>query len=235
MRHRPFEDPLKLIPRLLTRLNSIWVSRTYPFASIGQNVSFHFTSEVSRQRATRISIGNSVGIKGQAWLNVATADPTGEPTIVIEDNCSIGSGTIISGKNCVHLERGILIGQRVVIQDHKHAYEDIDIPIIDQGITEGGRIRIGEGSWIGYGAVILCARGELTIGRHCVISANSVVMQDIPDYSVAFGAPAKIIRQYEAKSKTWRVGRLKNEGLRDAEDMDRVASIRHEIDRMVSP
>jgi acetyltransferase-like isoleucine patch superfamily enzyme len=94
--------------------------------------------------------------------------------------------------------------------DHNHAYEDIEIPIIEQGITEGGRIRIGEGSWIGRGAAILCSRGELTIGRHCVVSANSVVMRSIPDYSVVFGTPATIIRQYDPEKRTWRMGQRRS-------------------------
>jgi len=206
---RPLEDPLMLFPRALTKMYSIWASRTYPFASIGRNVYFHFTTKLSRQRASRISIGNSVKLLEYAWLNAATDDPTGDPTIVIGDGCSIGFGTIISGKNCVHLERDILVGQNVVIQDHSHAYEDPETPIIQQGITQGGTIHIGEGSWIGRGSAILCSRGELRIGRHCVISANSVVTTSIPDYSVVFGMPATIIRQYDPEAGAWRMGPVK--------------------------
>ena len=209
---RPFADPLDLFPRALTKFFSLWVSRTYPFASIGGNVSLHFTCKVSRQRSPRISLGNSVKLLEHAWLNVATEDPTGEPTIVIEDGSSIGFGSIISSKNRVHLERNVMVGQNVVIQDHNHAYEDIDVPIVAQGITKGGRIRIGEGSWIGHGAAILCSRGELTIGRHCVVSANSVVTASIPDYCVVFGIPAIVIRQYDLETRAWRMGRLRGVG-----------------------
>ncbi len=208
--NRPFEDPLDLFPRALKKIYSIWVSRTYPFASIGRNVSFHFTSKLSRQRAGRVSLGNDVKFLEYAWLNVATDEPTGEPTVIIEDNCSIGFGSIISGKNRLHLERDILVGQHVIIQDHSHAYEDPDVPIIEQGITGGGRIRIGEGSWIGRGAAILCSRGQLTIGRHCVISANSVVTSSIPDYSIVFGIPAAIIRQYDPQTRSWRMGQRRS-------------------------
>ena len=155
--HRPFEDPLGFFPKGLTKLYTAWVSLTYPFASIGRGGSFHYSSKLSRQRAPRIRLGDSVRLLEHAWLSVATEDPTGEPTIIIEDNCSIGSGSIVSAKNRIHLERDILVGQHVVIQDHNHAYENIDVPIISQGITEGGRIRIGEGSWIGRGRPF-CAR-----------------------------------------------------------------------------
>jgi acetyltransferase-like isoleucine patch superfamily enzyme len=208
-KNRPIEDPLEFFPKAITRVYSNWVSLTYPFASIGRGVLFHFTSKVSRQRAPRISLGNSVRLLDHVWLNVATSDPTGEPTIVIEDNCSIGCGSIISAKNRVHLGRDILVGQHVVIQDHGHAYEDLEVPIIKQGITNGGAIRIGEGSWIGRGTAILCSKGELRIGRHCVISANSVVTRNIPDYSVVFGVPATIIRQYDFESRSWRMGQVR--------------------------
>ena len=201
-----FGDPLQLLPKVLTKLFSIWVSLTYPFASKGRNLSFHFTSDLARERAARISLGNSVSLRKDSWLNVATEDPTGEPVIVIDDNCTIGSGSIISAKNRIHLERDVLVGQQVIMLDHNHEYEDITIPVREQGVTEGGKIRIGQGCWIGRGAAIICPRGELTIGRNCVVGINSVVMGSIPDYSVVFGSPATIIRQYDPETRTWRIG-----------------------------
>jgi acetyltransferase-like isoleucine patch superfamily enzyme len=53
---------------------------------------------------------------------------------------------------------------------------------------------IGDGSWLGHGAVVLPG---VTIGKHVVIGANSVVTKDIPDFSVAVGSPARVIRQYD--------------------------------------
>jgi acetyltransferase-like isoleucine patch superfamily enzyme len=223
------EDPLQLFSKGLTKLYSAWLRCTHPFASLGRNVSFHFTSRISRQRAWGICLGDSVTIGDHAWLNVATDDPSGgpvgEPTIVIDDGCHIGSGSIVSGRNRVHIEADVLLGQNVVIQDHSHAYEDVDTPIIKQGITKGGRIRIGKGSWIGRGAAILCSRGELTIGRHCVVSANSVVMRSIPDYSVVFGMPATIIRQYDFERRAWRLGQLRAAGTTDRQKMTAASSV----------
>jgi acetyltransferase-like isoleucine patch superfamily enzyme len=202
----PIDDPFQLLPAGRTKMHSLWVSWFYPFASIGRKVSFHFTSKVCRSRATRISLGNSVSLREYAWLNVATGDHTGDPLIVIDDNCHIGFGSIISARNRIHLERDVLVGQMVLMVDHNHAYEDINLPVLDQGITEGGTIRIGQGTWIGHGASIVCPRGELTVGRNCVIAANSMVMRSIPDYSVVAGFPATIIRQYDPEKRAWRAG-----------------------------
>ena len=222
-KHRPpLEDPLQLLPRALTKMNSLWLRWFYPFASLGRDVTFHFTSIVSRSRSPRISIGNSVDIGRNAWLNIATPDPTGEPLIVIEDDCHIHSETIISALNGIHLERGVAIAQSVIIQDHNHAYEDVTVPVLEQGITSGGRIRIGQGSWIGHGASIICPRGELTIGRNCVIAANSMVMRSIPDYSVAAGYPATIIRQYDPERLAWRAGGRKDKYAPSAESPEQL-------------
>jgi acetyltransferase-like isoleucine patch superfamily enzyme len=214
-RNRPrFADPLELLPRALTKLNSIWIGLTYPFASKGRNLSFHFTSLVDRQRAVRISLGNSITLKKDAWLNVATEDPTGEPVIVLDDHCNIGYGSIISAKNRIHLEHHVLVGQQVLIVDHNHQYEDITLPVVNQGITEGGTVRIGQGSWIGRGAAIICSRGHLTIGRNCVIAVNTVVTRSIPDYCLVWGNPAIIIRQYDPEAQAWRIGPIKKKSTR---------------------
>jgi len=218
-KRRRFADPLGLLPRGLTKLYSIWVSLTYPFASKGRNLSFHFTSQVDRQRAVRVRLGNSVIMRKDAWLNVASEDPSGEPVIVIDDNCHVGYGSIISAKNRIHLERDVLVGQQVLIIDHNHAYEDITRPIVHQGITGDGRIRIGQGSWIGRGAAIICPRGELTIGRNCVIAVNSVVTRSIPPYSVVFGSPATIIKQYDPEKGAWRVGAISKRSIGTSEEL----------------
>jgi acetyltransferase-like isoleucine patch superfamily enzyme len=217
IKRRPIDDPINLLPRAITKLNSLWMKWTYPFASIGEKASFHYTSKVFRPRSTRISLGNHVSLREYAWLSIATEDHTGEPVIVLEDNCHVGFGSILSAKNRIYLERDVLIGQMVLIVDHNHTYEDINVPVVHQGISGNGTVRIGQGTWVGHGAAIIAPRGDLTIGRNCVIAANSVVMRSIPDYSVVAGYPATIIRQYDPQTQSWRVGRNENKSVREAD------------------
>ena len=61
-------------------------------------------------------------------------------------------------------------------------------------------IEIGDDSWIGINSVIV---GNVRIGKHCVIGANSVVNKNIPDYSIAVGSPAKVIKRYNFEKKEW--------------------------------
>jgi acetyltransferase-like isoleucine patch superfamily enzyme len=87
--------------------------------------------------------------------------------------------------------------------DHNHGFEDVTLPIRDQGITPGGKIRIGQGCWIGHGAAIVCGSGELVLGRNCVVGANAVITKSFPPYSIIVGCPAKVLRQYDPVKRSW--------------------------------
>ena len=200
-----FEDPLRLIPRILTGLYTAWVRLTYPFASIGHEVSIHYTWDFRRHLARRVKIGNSVLIRKDVHFGVSHPEALedGDPVIILGDNCAIHRRAQISARNCIHLEQGVIVSASVLIMDHNHAFEDISRPIREQGITTGGTIRIEQGCWIGHGAAIVCKSGELVLGRNCVVGANAVVTRSFPPYSVIVGNPARVVRQYDPITRSW--------------------------------
>ena len=94
-----------------------------------------------------------------------------------------------------------MLSPNVYITDCDHAYENIEIPVMDQEIIKKDySVSIGDHSYIGINSVIV---GNIRIGKHCVIGANSVVTKDIPDYSVAVGSPAKVIKRYNRRTGQW--------------------------------
>lgn len=121
-------------------------------------------------------------------------------------DCWIGFGTIFShpsaaigrsvyvGPFCclgaVVLEDDVLLGSHVSVMNggRQHGIERLDIPIREQP-GDWPQVTIGQDSWIGDRSTILA-----NVGRHCVIGAGSVVTRPIPDYAVAVGVPAKILR-----------------------------------------
>jgi acetyltransferase-like isoleucine patch superfamily enzyme len=113
-----------------------------------------------------------------------------DPVVRIGDRCLIGRGSGIVGHLSIEIGDDVWTGQHVYITDQNHGYEDLDRPISVQAMPERP-VRIGAGSWLGHGTVVLPGT---TIGRHVVIGANSVVRGDIPDFSIAAGNPAKVIR-----------------------------------------
>jgi acetyltransferase-like isoleucine patch superfamily enzyme len=93
----------------------------------------------------------------------------------------------------------VAITEYVAIFDIFHPYEDPDTPIVRQQLRTAP-VEIGDDCLIGYGVVI---QPGVRIGRHCIIGANSVVTKSIPDFCVAVGSPARIIRRYNTASRTW--------------------------------
>ncbi|CAB4716567.1 unannotated protein [freshwater metagenome] len=114
------------------------------------------------------------------------------PVVRIGDRCLIGRGSGIVGHLAIDIGNDVWTGHHVYITDQNHGFEDISLPISRQSMPERP-VTIGDGSWLGHGTVVLPGS---TIGRHVVVGANSVVNGDLPDYSVAVGSPARVIRRY---------------------------------------
>ena len=209
-----FEDPLMLLPRLLIRLYSTWARRTYPFAAIGHDVEIHPSLNLPKYLAHRVKLGNSVRIDKDVELGVSCPHrlEAGEPVIVIDDGCVIARRSQISARNGVHLEPDVILSASVLIMDHGHSYEDIAVPIKKQGITDGGRIRIGRGCWIGHAAAIICEKGELILGCNSVVGANAVVTRSVPPYSVVSGNPARVVKHFDPAKGLWALGSSRSTG-----------------------
>src|SRR5215213_4815436 len=156
----------------------------------GSVICFPPTALVN-ERYIRIGAGTMIGpnvslsagmVPGQECLT--------DPVVRIGDRCLIGRGSGIVGHLSIEIGDDVWTGHHIYITDQNHGYEDLERPISVQLAPEKP-VRIGDGSWLGHGTVVLPGA---TIGRHVVIGANSVVRGDIPDFTVAAGNPAKVIR-----------------------------------------
>jgi len=142
------------------------------------------------------------GLPGQylrrAFLSVVLAHCA--PTAVVEFGVTFSQSgarldeNVYVGPYCslgrVHLERDVLVAGGVHIPSgaDTHATALADVAIREQGGTRE-LVRVGQGTWIGNGAIVMA-----DIGRDCVIGAGAVVATAIPDRSVAVGVPARVIR-----------------------------------------
>lgn len=113
-----------------------------------------------------------------------------QPVVRIGDRCLIGRGSGIVGHFSIDIGDDVWTGHYVYITDQNHGYENMDLPISQQSMPEKP-VRIGSGSWLGHGTVVLPGAD---IGEHVVIGANSVVTGVIPSFSVAVGAPARVVK-----------------------------------------
>ena len=144
-----------------------------------------------------IRIGTQVFIGPNSWLQAMKNDPKHDgPIIHIGDRCGISGFCTITAAQEVRIEQSVLIARYVYISDHVHAHSSRASPIRDQGLTGIRPVRICEGAWLGQ-SVVVCP--GVTIGRGAVVGANSVVREDVPEYTVAAGVPARSIRYVDQK------------------------------------
>jgi acetyltransferase-like isoleucine patch superfamily enzyme len=125
---------------------------------------------------SRVSISPNVRIKGRFEMGEGSS---------IAQNCSISgeSAGVFIGKN-------VMIAPNVVIVAFDHGHQRADSPMVDQANVESPVI-IEDDVWIAANVTI--GKG-VTIGRGTVIGANSFVRNSIPEFSIAGGVPAKVVR-----------------------------------------
>ena len=143
-----------------------------------------------------ISIGEDTMIAADVTLSagmVPNQEMMTDPVVIIGDRCLIGRGSAIVGHYRIDIGDDVFTGMNVYITDQNHGYEDPDTPIGIQD-PQDDPVVIGDGSWIGSGAVVLPGA---RIGKHCVVAANSVVRGTFPSHSVIAGVPAKVVRAYD--------------------------------------
>jgi acetyltransferase-like isoleucine patch superfamily enzyme len=117
-----------------------------------------------------------------------------EGSLRIGDKAVFGRQNVVNCYLDIELGEAALVADWVYICDFDHVTADISVPIKDQGIVKSP-VRIGPDTW-------LCTKVTVTkgsrIGRGCVVGAHAVVRGDVPDYAIAAGMPAKVVRDRRA-------------------------------------
>lgn len=165
------------------------------FAGFGEGTIICFPPE-GLINPESITLGSNTMIGPHCVLSAGWGpDQPGLPTdmLMIGDRCLLGKGSSIVCHFQVHIGHDVWTGHNIYITDMNHGYADPDRPISVQH-QEPRAVTIGDGSWIGHGSVILPGAN---IGKHVVVGAGSVVTGDLPDYSVAVGAPARVVKRLE--------------------------------------
>lgn len=198
--------PSRILNRLINRLE-IWLDLigTYPLRSAmkhcGRNVTIKRGMKANFPGG--LTIGNNVFLGEFCWFsflseNVQKGAPNIalSPTIDIGNNCYVGRFATFACMNHIEVGNDVMISDRVFVGDCHHGYADPRLPVRDQYMFSPGTVSIGDGSWIGINVAIM---PNVKIGKHCVVGANSVVTRDIPDFHVAAGAPARILKTIGAR------------------------------------
>jgi acetyltransferase-like isoleucine patch superfamily enzyme len=117
--------------------------------------------------------------------------------VLIGERTRIGLGCVLIGP--IQVGSDVMLAQNIVCSGLNHEYRDPAVSIAEQPVITAP-IVIGDETWIGANAVVTAG---VTIGRHCVIGAGSVVTKNVPDFCVALGNPARVVRRYDTNTQTW--------------------------------
>ncbi len=151
-------------------------------------------SEVEKRNELVRQMFGSVG--ENVWVNQPLTLAVGS-TVTIGEGTYINSGLVLIDDYTITIGKGVLFGTGVTLCTTGH-------PIDPEKRAGGGMysfpITIGDGAWIGAGAIVLPG---VTIGKYAVIGAGSVVTKDIPDYTVAVGNPCRALRKIDERDKEY--------------------------------
>ena len=140
-------------------------------------------------RQGRLEVGAGTLLEPDVWITAP-----GEARVRIGAGTFLNLGVMVAAEGLVEIGEHCMLANGCFVSDSSHRYEDLELPITWQGFESKGPTRIGDNCWLGAHTVVTSG---VTIGESCVVGANSVVTADVEPFSVAAGAPARVIRRIE--------------------------------------
>jgi acetyltransferase-like isoleucine patch superfamily enzyme len=138
-------------------------------------------------REGRLQIGAGTLLEPDVWI----AAP-GDARVRIGAGTFLNLGVMVAAQRLVEIGAHCMFGNGCFVSDASHRYDDPGRPITWQGFESKGPTRIGDNCWLGANVVVTSG---VSIGERSVIGANSVVTRDIEPFSLAVGAPARVLRR----------------------------------------
>lgn len=195
--------------RIIRRVFNYCIARKISGA---ENISIKPNAVISG--LSHISIGRNFIAGDFLKLEAVTKfrDQQFEPKIVIKDNVSMNDFIHIGATKYIEIGNNVLMASKIFISDHNHGvYRGIDqaspqTPPAERELTSDQKVVIGDNVWIGEFVSIL--PGSI-IGEGSIIGSNSVVTGEIPKWSIAVGAPARVVKMFDPADKCWQTPPLK--------------------------
>ncbi len=144
-------------------------------------------------REGRLEVGEGVLFEPNVWITAP-----GRARVRIGKGTFLNMGVMVASQALVEIGEHCMLANGCFVSDASHRYDDPDRPVPWQGFTSKGPTRIGANCWLGAGVVVTSG---VSIGERCVIGAGSVVTHDVEPFSIAAGAPARVLRRIEYSAR----------------------------------
>jgi acetyltransferase-like isoleucine patch superfamily enzyme len=138
-------------------------------------------------REDRLDVGEHTLLEPHVWITAP-----GDAQVRIGSQSFLNVGVMVASHELVEIGDHCMFANGCFVTDANHRYDDPTKPVPWQGFTSKGPTRVGDNVWCGANVVITSG---VTVGERCVIGANSVVTQNLPPFSIAFGAPARVVKR----------------------------------------
>lgn len=149
-----------------------------------------------------VQIGKNVKIKKDSRIECISSFHGCHyaPEIIFEDGVIIGYNCTFFSTARLRIGKDTILAGGCLITTENHGIDpESDDPYHEQPLTSAP-VQIGRGCWLGQN---VCVLPGVHIGDRCIIGANAVVNKDIPDYSIAVGVPARVIKTYNFEKHVW--------------------------------
>ena len=144
-------------------------------------------------REGRLEVGAGVMFEPGVWLTAPD-----QARLRIGAGSFLNMGVMVAAMELVEIGEHCMFANGCFVTDGNHRFDDPEKPVPWQGFTTKGPTRIGANVWCGANVVVTSG---VTIGERCVIGANSVVTTDVPAFSIAAGAPARVLKRVEYQAR----------------------------------
>lgn len=168
------------------------------YGHIGNNTILYKTSITDNEKL--ITIGDNTTILRGTRLQLYTKQSNAAASITIGNNCYIGYNNSFLAGGKIIIENNVLMASNILISSENHSMDPEDKDYYMDQPLSCADVKICEGTWIGEKVCILPG---VTIGKKCIIGAASIVTHSIPDYCIAAGNPARVIKQYDFEQHKW--------------------------------
>jgi acetyltransferase-like isoleucine patch superfamily enzyme len=192
-----FKNPILIFWFIVNKLKFLYYKNQ--FGKIGKGSKIYKQILLTNKKSIRLGLNVVLMPNSRIELITNYAGESFKPEFIVGNYSQIHQNCHITCAEKIEIGNNVVVVSNVTITDIIHPHEDVSIPI-NKAKIKTFPVKIEDEVYIYNNSVILPG---VSIGKHSIIGANSVVNKNVPPYSIVAGNPAIVIKKYNFDTKTW--------------------------------